>query len=203
LAHPIEIDTEVAERSRHDLCEAQIVGDVVEQTADQKLQREVVDALAALGEGCPVGGEPAVNDPVAQRQRRCDEPIAPGCGGRILADGDGELGEDRGFELFDRLVRRQLIADRGQGARLNRIRPMLWLHRPLPKSSRRIARGRSSRGGWVKTTIVNPRQRLSTGPLSFQGFVSRRCRDRCGTKPRSTTTNLARARVDGRTEKNP
>ncbi len=112
-AHLIVIDAEVAERTRHDLGEAQIADDVVEQPADQKLQREVIDALAALCEARPVGGQPAVNDAVAQRQRGCDEPVAPGCGKGILADGNRELGQHRRFELLDLLVGCRMIGDRG------------------------------------------------------------------------------------------
>src|SRR5439155_15196420 len=150
----------------------------------------------------------AVNDPVAQRQRRCDEPIAPGCGGRILADGDGELGEDRGFELFDRLVRRRLIGDRGQGARLNRSRPTWLLHRPLPKvhpAPPATARARR----WLAqdgTQSVTPSNGLASGLSCSKGLppaavaISATRSRGCGDMP--ATANLARVRVDRRTEKN-
>jgi hypothetical protein len=91
-AYPIVIDTEVTERARHDLVQAQIADDIVEQSADQKLQREIIDLLAPPSEARAVSGEPSVNDAVAQRQRRGDEPIAPGCRGGIFADGNSQLG---------------------------------------------------------------------------------------------------------------
>src|SRR5690348_14449230 len=64
-AHPVVIDAEIAKGAPHDFVQPEIADDIVDQSTDQKLQREIVDPLAALGETCAVSGEPAVNDAVA------------------------------------------------------------------------------------------------------------------------------------------
>ena len=72
--------------------------DVVEQPAYQKLEREVINALTALGEALAVRGQPAVNDAVAQSQRSRNKPVSTGGLGGILADGQGKLSQNGGFE---------------------------------------------------------------------------------------------------------
>src|SRR5204863_9988261 len=47
-AHAVEIDPEIAERRLDDLGHAQVFDDIGKQPADQELERQVVDALAAL-----------------------------------------------------------------------------------------------------------------------------------------------------------
>ncbi len=65
-AHPVEVDAEIAQRPVYDIAQLQIAGDIVEQAADEKLERQVIDALAAAGEVVAVGSQPAVDHPIAQ-----------------------------------------------------------------------------------------------------------------------------------------
>jgi hypothetical protein len=52
----VGIDAEIAERRARDVGEAEIAQDVGEQTADQEFEREIVDALLALGIALALGG---------------------------------------------------------------------------------------------------------------------------------------------------
>ena len=103
-AHPVRIDAEVAERNPDEFTASQIADHVVEQPADQKFQRHVIDALAALRIADAVDRQPAVDDAVAQRERRRDKPVPVGRACRILADRQGQLGEDRRLEFLDVLI---------------------------------------------------------------------------------------------------
>src|SRR5215472_5300339 len=81
-----------------------------------------------------------------------------------------------GLKLFDRLVGRRLIGDRGQGAWLNRIRPTWLLHRPLPKihTAPRAGVRAAAAGSGRQSDPSSPGQRLSTAPRAFQGVAARR-----------------------------
>ena len=94
-AHPVEIDAEIAERRPHRLGQPQILDDIGEQPADQEFERQVVDVLAPLGVAGAVDREPAMDDPVAQRQRGRDEPVARGRGVAVLADRRASLARTR------------------------------------------------------------------------------------------------------------
>src|SRR5690349_7188437 len=59
VAHPARIDTEIAERNPDEFIAAQIADHVVEQPTDQKFQRHVIDALAALRVADAVDRQPA------------------------------------------------------------------------------------------------------------------------------------------------
>ena len=92
-AQAVEIDAEVAERGAKYLAEAEIAEYVGKQPADQKFERQIVDALAPLGVARPLGGQPAMNGAVAQRERGGHEPVASGGRADVLADRERELGE--------------------------------------------------------------------------------------------------------------
>src|SRR5580692_382713 len=65
VAHPVRIHAEVAERNLDEFIAAQIADHIVEQPADQKFQRHVINALAALRRADAVDRQPAVDDAVA------------------------------------------------------------------------------------------------------------------------------------------
>src|SRR5208282_2114578 len=132
---PIVIDAEVFERPPHNLGQAQIADDVVEQPADQKLERKVIDTLATSGEALAVRRQPTVNDPVAQRHGGCKEPIPAGSGGRILADGGRELGQHGGFELLDVVLGGWLVGDGDWSSRLVRNPLALFRHKAITQDS--------------------------------------------------------------------
>ena len=98
-AHPVGVDAEIAERNPDEFAASQIADHVVEQPPDQKFQRHVIDALAALRAAEAIDREPAVDDAVAQRERRRDKPIPVGRARGILADRQGQLGEHRRLEF--------------------------------------------------------------------------------------------------------
>ena len=77
-AQAVGIDAEVAERGARDVGEAEIAEHIGEQPADQEFERQIVDALAALRVARALGGEPAMDDPVADGVRGRDEPVAIG-----------------------------------------------------------------------------------------------------------------------------
>ena len=85
-AQAVEVDAEVAERGARDVGEAEIAEHVGEQPADQEFERQVVDALAPLRVARALGREPAMDDPVANREGGRDEPVAIGRRGGVLAD---------------------------------------------------------------------------------------------------------------------
>ena len=120
-AHPVEIDADVAERHPDGFAEPQVFDDIAEQAPDQEFQGQIIDALGAPGLGCPVGSEPAMDDPVAQRERGRDKPVAIGRRRRVLADGQGHFGENRGLEFIDVRLGRRHVANRRWHSRLRQI----------------------------------------------------------------------------------
>ena len=105
-----QIDAEIAERRLEHRQQAHIVQRVGEQPPDQEFEREVIDPLAAGVVVLLLGGQPAVHDAVAQRQRRGLVPVALGRHAGVLADGKPQLGEDRALDFgkrqfVDRLAR--------------------------------------------------------------------------------------------------
>ncbi len=102
-AQAVGVDAEVAECGARNIAEAQIAKHVGQQTPDQEFEREIVDALFSLGSAGALGRQPAIDDPIADGVSGCHEPIAIGCGTRILADRQRKLGEDGALE-FGELV---------------------------------------------------------------------------------------------------
>src|SRR4029077_5716090 len=83
---------------------AEIAEHVRQQAADQELEREVVDALAALGMAGALRGEPAMDDPVADGERGGQKPIAIGGRAGILPDRQDQLGEHGALDFDQRLL---------------------------------------------------------------------------------------------------
>src|SRR6266404_7972117 len=119
--HPVRVDTDVAKRSAYDIAASEISDHVVEQAPDQKLQRHVVDALAALRIAVAVDREPAMDDAVPQRECGRDKPVPVGRSRRILSHRQGQLGEDRCFEFLNLLIAHRRVGHRRQPAGLWRI----------------------------------------------------------------------------------
>ena len=110
LAQFGQADAEIAERRLEHRQQAHIVQRVGEQAPDQEFEREIIDPLAAGVVVLLFRDQPAVNDTVAQRQRRRLVPVALGRHAGVLADGKPKLGEDRALDfgqrqLIDRLAR--------------------------------------------------------------------------------------------------
>ncbi len=108
-SQPIGIDAEVAERGACDFGETEVAQDVGQQPADEKFEGEIVDSLAALRLAGALGGKPAMNDTVADRMCRRDEPIAIGRRCRILADLQRELGKHGALEFGQFLIARDIV----------------------------------------------------------------------------------------------
>ena len=102
-----------AESFARRLGQAEIVQPVHQQAADQELDGEVVDLLAAGLVAAPRRAHPAVDDAVAHGQRQRHEPVARARGARVLADGVDQLGQDRLAQLL--AVRRRHAAFHGLG----------------------------------------------------------------------------------------
>ena len=116
-AHLVEIDTEIAERRLDRLGHAEVLDDIGKEASDQKFEREVVNPLAALGMAEPVDREPAMDDAVAQRQGRRDKPVARRRGGAVLADRQGQFGEDARLERLEVGFARRRVGDRSRHCR--------------------------------------------------------------------------------------
>ncbi len=115
FAQVIKPDAEIAERRLEHRQQAHIVQRVGEQAADQEFEREVIDPLAAGVVALLFGGQPAVHDAVAQRQRGRLVPVPPCRHAGVLADRKPEFGEDRTLDLgqrqfVDRLAQRRIIS---------------------------------------------------------------------------------------------
>ena len=107
-------DAEIAERGLEHRQQPHIVQRIGEQAADQEFEAEVIDPLAAGVVALLFGGQPAVHDAVAQRQRRRLVPVVPGRHAGVLADRKPQLGEDGALDLgqrqfVDGLIRRRKI----------------------------------------------------------------------------------------------
>jgi len=81
-----QIDAEVAKRGLEHREQSHIVERVGEETADQEFEREIIDSLGAGVIAFLLGGEPAMHDAIAQRQRRRLVPVAPRRHAGVLAD---------------------------------------------------------------------------------------------------------------------
>lgn len=101
LAQLFKINAEPSERFPG-LVDHLHVGERINQkTADQKFEAEIVNALAPAALDLVVGRDPAFDNPVADRQRCRDKPIArPRCG-NALADGIGQFVDNGAADLGD------------------------------------------------------------------------------------------------------
>ena len=109
-----EADAEIAKGCLEHRQQPHIVQRVREQPADQKLQRQIIDPLAAGVVALLFADQPAVHDTVAQRQRRRLVPVVTRGHRRVLADRKRQLGEDRTLDLgqrqfIDRGVERRIF----------------------------------------------------------------------------------------------
>ena len=75
LAQPVEVDAELGQSLPRRCREAEVPQRVEQQAADQELEREVVDALAAVAIGPPRRVHPAVDEIVAGREAGGDQPV--------------------------------------------------------------------------------------------------------------------------------
>ena len=115
--------------------QTQIDDHVGEQPADQKLERKVINPLAASGETFAVRRQPAVNNAIAQRQGGCEKPVAVGSGRWILAEGGRELGEHGRLELLDVFFGCRPVGDGGWSSRFARIPLASFLHATIVQDS--------------------------------------------------------------------
>ena len=99
LAHRLDIGAQRGQRLTHRLQQSQVPCGVEHQPPDQKLQRQIIDALGAGLAGLG-RGQPALDDEVADRVRRGDEPVALRCPIGSAAHFIGELVEDTGAQCF-------------------------------------------------------------------------------------------------------
>ncbi len=101
----LQVNAQFGQRRAHGLGQAQVIQGVGQEPADQELQREVVNPLAALVVHDPGRGEPAVDDAVADGQGGGDEPVVVAGHDRVLADGIGQLGDQGAPDGGDIFVR--------------------------------------------------------------------------------------------------
>ena len=153
--HPIEIDPDVAKRRPHGFGQSQVLQDIGKQAADQELQRQVIDPLPSFRLARAIGGEPAIDDPVAQRQRRGQKPVAIGRRGAGLADRQSQFGEHRSAELGNPRLARRRIADRRQREGFHEIRPCAGVrHRGEPLRSSAMSPARGGKQSSRKITLL-------------------------------------------------
>ncbi len=89
-AQHIEVDAKFGERVAHRLGQAEIGQRVDEQTANEKFEREIINATPVFLIIALRRREPRRNEPVAGRKRGRDEPVARTGVGVVLADRIGE-----------------------------------------------------------------------------------------------------------------
>ena len=107
IAQPVIVDAKLGKCRSHAIDQAEIVEGVVQQPADQELQRQVIDALA-LGNVVVAGrGHPALEHVVAHGERGRDEPVPVGGDNGIAADRVGQLMDHALTECGDVLVFRR------------------------------------------------------------------------------------------------
>ena len=84
--HRFERHIERVQRVGHVLQQAHIRYRITQQSADQELQRQVVDPLALAVIGLAGGFHPPVDDPVAHCQHGCGQPVMRLGNAPVLAD---------------------------------------------------------------------------------------------------------------------
>jgi len=95
-----KIDAEHREGRLHRLYDAQIGHRIEQHAADQKFEREIIDALAIRVVSLARRIHPAVDDDVARGEGDGQKPVALAGGHDILADRIDQLGQNRVFERF-------------------------------------------------------------------------------------------------------
>src|SRR5215204_6113769 len=103
-AHAMEVDTQISQRGVENIGQPQISKHVGKKPTNQKLEREIVDALAAFPITGAIGSQPTMNDAVTGSQRRGNEPVPIGGGRRVLADRKRQLGEDYAFVICELIL---------------------------------------------------------------------------------------------------
>ena len=83
---PVLIVGRIPERSTRDFIEAEVAKHIGKEPTDEKLEREVVDSLAALSVAGALAGEPVMDDAIADDVGRRDEPVVIGGRSDILPD---------------------------------------------------------------------------------------------------------------------
>ena len=107
VAQPVVVNAEFGECRTHAIDQAEIVERVVQQPADQELQRQVIDAFA-LGNVVVAGrSHPALEHMVAHGQRGRDEPVPVGGDNGVTADRVGQLMDHALTECGDVFVFRR------------------------------------------------------------------------------------------------
>ena len=94
-----QADPELVQRLLHRLRDAEICHRIEKEAADQKFQREVIDALSSVGVNGVGRFHPALDDEVAGGESDCEIPVARSCDLRNLADRIGQLGEHRSLQF--------------------------------------------------------------------------------------------------------
>ena len=100
-AQPIEVHAELGERLPHRLGQAGIVQRVQQHAARQELQRQIVDPLACPAVSLARALQPAIDDPIAQRQRRRHKPVAIAGDQRVSPGRVGKLLRDQAAQRLD------------------------------------------------------------------------------------------------------
>ena len=91
LEHVVRIDPERFERPRGFRREPHIVERIAQKAADQELKAQVINPLAVGLVHIAGAGDPAIDDPVADRQGCCKKPIVARGIGEVLADAVDQL----------------------------------------------------------------------------------------------------------------
>ena len=103
-AKMVEVHAQLRERGASGLDQAEVPERVEQQSADQELEREVVDALAALAVGASRRFHPVAGHLVARGECRRNEPVAVARMGDVLAHVVEEFVDDGRAEGGDGIV---------------------------------------------------------------------------------------------------
>src|SRR5262249_25507224 len=144
---------------------------------DEELERQIIDALAALGVGGAIDRKPAMHDPIANGQRGRDEPVSVGCRSRILAQFQRQFGEHGALDFI------KLAALCGRGRRTNReiaaIGMVRLRRRRLARDARLI---HASCLSCRHPRLAGPARTPSSLPLPKSRFVRTDYGTACGTR---------------------
>ena len=84
------------------IAQAQVDRGIFQNPADQEFHRQVIDALPVLGPGAAGGGEPRLDDMVADRVRQRHAPVIDAGIRGILAQGIGQMAQNLCTQRFGR-----------------------------------------------------------------------------------------------------
>ena len=99
LTQIVELDTEFAQCRSDLIRQAEIAGRVGQKSSDEKLEAQIIDPFAPLLADTARGGDPAVDDLVAQGQGCRGVPVMGAGMLRILADSIEQLFEDAAAQI--------------------------------------------------------------------------------------------------------